>query len=273
MTKRTSLLFSLILAALVFAGSCYYLYKTLKYHKESVPVAVKASNLFVNAVPFSDVTDTMEGRLKVETANNIRKSLLNPSLPAELNLKMTFYPQAPFGNWDYPWQETCEEASALLIANEYFNYGWTAAQFNEQLLKLVDWEKKEFGDYKHTNIQQTAAILNDYLGLKTVIHENPTFENVQRIIAKGHFIIMTFAGKHLGNPFYKNGGPTYHAMVIKGYKEGAKVITSDVGTRHGENYVYSWATLEKASHDFAQPIEEGPKRMIEVVPPNDNGSK
>lgn len=41
-------------------------------------------------------------------------------VPTAINLQAVFYAQAPGGNWDYPWQEACEEASILLIANEYF---------------------------------------------------------------------------------------------------------------------------------------------------------
>jgi len=180
---------------------------------------------------------------------------------------MTFYPQAPFGNWDMPWQEACEEASVLLVANEYKSENWTAEEFNDQILKLVEWEKKTFGDYKHTTVKETARILNEYLGLKTLIYENPTYEDVRKIIARGHFVVMTFDGKKIGNPFYKNGGPVYHAMVIKGYKSGVKVITADVGTRRGEDYVYPWETLQNALHDYAVPMSDGAKRMIEVIPP------
>lgn len=189
-------------------------------------------------------------------------------LPLALNLEVPFYSQAPFSNWDYPWQEACEEASALLVANTYFNHKWTREQFNEQILSLVDWEKKTFGDYKHTDVDQTAKLLKDYLGLETVIHENPTFEDVKEILSHGHLIVMTFAGKDLHNPNYKNGGPNYHAMVIKGYKdEGQKIITNDVGTRNGENYVYSWTTINNSLHDYAEPINKGAKRIIEVIPP------
>ncbi len=189
-------------------------------------------------------------------------------LPLSLNLDIPFYTQAPFSNWDNPWQEACEEASVLLIANAYYDHNWTREQFNDQILKLVEWEKKRFGDYKHTSVEQTAEILADYLGLKTVIVENPSYEDIMKTLNKGHLIVMTFAGKKIGNPNYKNGGPVYHAMVVKGYKEGKKVITHDVGTRKGENYVYRWSVLQNALHDWAEPIESGEKRMIEVLPPS-----
>ena len=137
-----------------------------------------------------------------------------------------------------------------------------------EILELVDWEMDQFGDYEHTSVDQTAKILGNYLGLKTVIHENPTLDDVKEVLADGHFIIMTLAGKELGNPFFTNGGPVYHAVLVKGYKKDGRVIVHDVGTRNGENYVYSWSVMENALHDYAEPIESGTKRMIEVLPPD-----
>ena len=190
--------------------------------------------------------------------------------PKELNLAMTFYSQAPFADWSMPWQEACEEASVLLIANTYFKHDWSKEEFRDQILALVEWENQTFGDYKHTDAAQTIKILNDYLNLETHLIEQPTFEDIKNSITKGHLLVGLFAGKKIGNPNYKNGGPNYHAMVIKGYKDGFKVITEDVGTRKGEDYVYSWPTLNAALHDYAEPIEKGKPVLIEVIPPSIN---
>jgi len=260
MKKKHLIIIPIILA--ILAGSAFAFMSYHKYWKEAVPVAVDFSS--IEKTKPQSLPESQQGALpgeSPETAAGLAEA------PSELNLKMTFYAQAPFGNWDYPWQEACEEASILLVANTYFDYQWTREQFNDQILKMVDWENKYFGDYKHTDVDETVVMLKKYLKLDSVVHENPTFEDVQKTLAKGHIIVMTFAGKHLGNPFFKNGGPIYHAMVIKGYKAGEKIITEDVGTRNGEDYVYSWETIDNALHDYYQPIENGAKRMIEVLPP------
>jgi hypothetical protein len=166
-----------------------------------------------------------------------------------------------------PWQEACEEASLLLITNEYLHKNWTLSEFNDQILMLVAWENKVFGYYTDTTVREIAQMLKDNFNLDSVIHENPSYEEIQEILANGHLIIMTFAGKEIGNPNYKNGGPPYHAMVIKGYKEGEKLITNDVGTKRGADYVYDWKALQNALHDWTIPIDNGPKRMLEVLPP------
>lgn len=186
-----------------------------------------------------------------------------------LNIAMPFYSQAPYGNWDYPWQEACEEASVLLVANLYKEMELDREEFNEELLRLVDWEIEYFGAYEHTTIEQTAEMMELQYGLKTVIHEYPTFEDIQAILNEGHLIIAPFAGKFLGNPNFRNGGPIYHMLVIKGYDaENLQIVTHDVGTRNGADYVYEWTVIENALHDWHEEnMLLGDKQIIEILPP------
>lgn len=236
----------------VIGGGGYLLSRSLKYQKETVPEQMSIQQVLESAELRKNSEMQEAGKLE---------------LPPSLNLEAPFYSQAPFGNWDYPWQEACEEAAVLLAANAYFDHQWTKEQFNEEILAIVDWEIETFGYYEHTNVDQTAYMLEEYLGLETVIHEDPTLEDVQKILASGHLMVMPFAGKELENPFFTNGGPNYHVMLIKGYKEGEKIITHEVGTRRGEDYVYSWDVIENSLHDYAEPIQKGAKRFIEVLPP------
>ena len=192
---------------------------------------------------------------------------VQPELPSFINIEMPFYTQAPLSNWDYPWQEACEEASVLLVANVYKGMNLTVNGFNDELLRLVDWEIVTFGAYEHTTIAQTAEMMETNYGLETVIHDNPTFEDFQEILAAGHLIIAPFAGQHLGNPNYKNGGPVYHMMVVKGYDaDKMQMVTHDVGTRNGADYVYDWETINFALHDWDDnDILLGEPRIIEVL--------
>lgn len=186
--------------------------------------------------------------------------------PAVLNIDLPFYTQAPFSNWDYPWQEACEEASSALVANLYLEKNWTREEFNDELIRLVDWEMKNFGAYEHTTIEQTAQMIRENYNLKTIIHDNPSYEDLQKTLAEGHLIVAPFAGKLLGNPNFKNGGPPYHMLVIKGYDSiQNQVVTHDVGTRNGADYVYSWAVIANALHDWnGENIELGTPRWIEI---------
>ncbi len=194
----------------------------------------------------------------------------NPSeLPSELNIEMVFYTQAPHSNWDYPWQEACEEASTLLVANLYKNMNLDRDAYNEELLRLVDWEMETFGAYEHTTVEQTVQMIEENYGLETKVHLNPSFEDIQSILAKGNLIISPMAGKELHNPNFKNGGPVYHMFVVKGYNaEKKQIVTAEVGTRMGEDYVYSWDVFANALHDWhAEDIHLGEKKIIEVVKP------
>lgn len=244
----------LFLATLALLGSGAYLARS--YWKEQAlqgpdaPIPMELEDILEDKKSLNDLPEVM------------------PDLPETINIDMPFYTQAPLSNWDYPWQEACEEASVLLIANFYKGMNLDVNGFNDELLRLVDWEMEYFGAYEHTTIAQTAEMMETQYGLETVIHENPTFEDFQEILAQGHLIIAPFAGQHLGNPNYKNGGPVYHMMVVKGYDSvKMQIVTHDVGTRNGADYVYAWETVNFALHDWDDnTILQGDARILEVLP-------
>ncbi|MFA5788355.1 MAG: C39 family peptidase [Candidatus Gracilibacteria bacterium] len=207
--------------------------------------------------------DLLEGKKSIDDLPRVQEEL-----PTSINIDLPFYTQAPYSNWDYPWQEACEEASVLLVANVYKGLNLDREAYNTELLRLIDWEIGYFGAYEHTTVAQTAEMIKIQYGLETVIHDNPTFEDFQEILADGHLIIAPFAGKYLGNPNYLNGGPIYHMMVVKGYDaEKMQIVTHDVGTRNGADYVYDWAVIENALHDWNNTdMLKGTPRIIEVLP-------
>ncbi len=228
--------------------------------------AMKAREFYMNQKLLSP-TAPVEAEWTVKTTAPETPTL--SETPVELNLELAFFTQAPYSNWDYPWQEACEEASVLLVANKLLALNLSTETYNTELLDIVNWEIDRFGAYEHTTAEQTAEILKERYGLGSKIHDNPTFEDIQKILNEGHFIIAPFAGKKLNNPNFKNGGPNYHMLVIKGYrKDPAQIVTHDVGTRNGANYVYSWETIQNALHDWSEPdILEGTPRIIEVLNP------
>ncbi len=188
--------------------------------------------------------------------------------PHCLNIKMQFFPQAPYADWNMPYQEACEEASVLLAANSLKKLNLDLKSFDTELLKIVEWEIGRFGDYKHTDIRQTEIMINEYFNLRTRIHKDPSYDDIASIITKGNLIIAPFAGKVLGNPYFLNGGPRYHMLVIKGFnKEKKTIITHDVGTRRGSDFVYEWDALNNALHDWNDfDMMLGEKLIIEVSP-------
>jgi hypothetical protein len=218
-----------------------------------------------DSTPIADVVDATEPKADPAPTTPVTDS---GALPEQLNIEVPFYTQAPTGNWDYPWQDACEEASVALIANVYLNKNWTRDEFNAELLALVDWQGKNDMDYHDTTVAETAEFMKVNYGLESIVHENPTFENIQKILADGHLIIGGFAGKQLYNPNFTNGGPIYHMLVIKGYDSAKQqIVTNDVGTRNGADYVYSWTVMENALHDWnPTDINAGAKLILEVLP-------
>lgn len=247
--------FVLLLILAVFSAGFLYYRTAGKYVKEQAPDAISIDSLPGLTAPPDD-PETVLSEKEQTTAN----------YPAKLNLNVPFFAQAPKGDWSYPYQEACEEASVLTVANLYLKMGLTVDSFDKELLKIVDWEVEKFGSYLDTTVEETAQIAQEMYGLKTKVHVNPDFKTIQAILNKGHLIIAPFAGRQLGNPNFRNGGPKYHMLVIKGYDATQqKIVTNDVGTRNGSDYVYTWDVLYSALHDWNDGnVESGAKKILEV---------
>lgn len=184
-------------------------------------------------------------------------------LPEAINLDVPFYSQAPDEDWSYPWQEACEEASIALAYHYFVEPGFSKEDFKKDVLALVDWQNEHFGDYWHTTMEQTAMMLEEYYGFSDYrILENPTIEDLKRELAQGHPIVAPFDGQGLENPFFSNGGPYYHVLVIKGY-DRSNFITNDVGTRRGQDFTYPQQKFMSALHDYHPTnMKLGAKKVI-----------
>lgn len=202
---------------------------------------------------------------------------LQPELKAEINLDVPFSTQAPLVNWDLPYQEACEEASMLLVHRFYTGEPLIPTIADQEILKLVEWEKKTFGYYEHTTAEETARILREYFGYQDVeVRYDISIEDIKNEVVQGRPVIVPFAGRLLGNPNYKQPGPIYHMLVVKGFTKDGHIITNDVGTRRGHNYVYDPNVFWNAIHDApeggsawnnpnpAEYIKTGRKAMIIV---------
>jgi len=78
--------------------------------------------------------------------------------PLEINLGVPFSSQAPHGNWELPYQETCEETSAMLVDGFWSGRDFSPDSADAELLDLVGWSQRRFGFYFHTTVEQTAVI-------------------------------------------------------------------------------------------------------------------
>lgn len=172
------------------------------------------------------------------------------TLPDEAMLDVPFMVQAPFANWDALHQETCEEASLMMV--RYFRqkeaFG-SLQEIDDELKALVAWETGRGFEYD-VSLKELSRIARDYYAMTSGrIIVNPTVYDIQSEIAAGRPVIVPAAGRLLDNPNFTGGGPPYHMFVITGYDRNG-FITNDPGTRRGENFRYTYQNLMAAVHDW-----------------------
>lgn len=204
----------------------------------------------------------------VTTTSAISTSSNSTILPEEINLAVPFVSQAPFRNWDEVHNETCEEASVLMVNGFYKKEIYTRQEMEDNLLSLVEWQKEKFGFFEDTNVEETVQMMREFFGFtEAKVIYDITVEDIKKELAAGRPVIIPAAGKLLPNPYFRNGGPVYHMLVLKGYTKDGKFISNDPGTNTlGENFTYEFGALYDAIHDWVKDgdILTGRKAMIVV---------
>ncbi len=190
-------------------------------------------------------------------------------IPSEFNLDVPFTTQSPFAEWTEQENESCEEASALIVHYYWQNKTFTQDVAKQELQTVVDFENDYFGFYKDTTAEQTAEFIKELWGYERVdVVYDPTIDDIKKEVAQGRPVILPAAGRMLGNPNFKQPGPLYHMLVVRGWTEDM-IITNDPGTRKGESYQYAPDVLYNAIHDWNDgDVDNGRKVMIVVWPNN-----
>ncbi|MEA2088504.1 MAG: C39 family peptidase [Patescibacteria group bacterium] len=198
----------------------------------------------------------------------------NKVLPSEIHHDVPFTSQAPFRDWGMPYQEACEEA-AVLITMRYFDNSGFKDKYDarEALLKIIDWEKQNFGFYKDSSATTTAKIIADFYNYKNVkVSYKITIEKIKKELAEGNLIIIPVAGRNLENPYFTPPGPIYHNLVIVGYNDKKEIFyTNDPGIMSGKDFKYSYENIIKSIADWSyekKTIDKNRKVMI-IVKKND----
>jgi len=189
-----------------------------------------------------------------------------PDFVPAINLRMAFMIQAPQQIWDDLHGEACEEASSIMLAAYYENEAEiTLEEAEARIINAVTYEAETFGYHLDTTAAETAQMLREHFGVSGAqVFEIDSIDDIKLRLNAGHPVIVPAYGKALGNPNFRNGGPLYHMMVIKGYTD-THFITNDPGTRRGANYVYDFETLWNAIHDWNDgDVPNGQKVMIAI---------
>jgi len=201
--------------------------------------------------------------------NQADEEISETELTQKIQIDVPFTSQAPLANWDIFHEEACEEASIIMVKFFLDKKSFTSETADKEILNMIDFEMKNYGDYKDSTASQMVQLAKDFYGplpenkkLKAIYDIKR--EDIKKYLARGNPIIVPAAGRLLGNPNFTHPGPLYHALVLVGY-EGNEIITNDPGTRKGKNYRYNIDVLYNAIHDFPgnkDNIENGRKAMI-----------
>ncbi|MCX6741054.1 MAG: C39 family peptidase [Candidatus Parcubacteria bacterium] len=187
------------------------------------------------------------------TKNSAPKTITTPNsvaVPDKFLLTVPFTSQAPFGVWDPVHNDACEEAALIMAKSWVDGHLLNATIADKEILEAVAWEAKTWGQQYELTAERMATLGKDFLGLKNIkIFAGLTTNDMKSQLSQGNLILVPVAGRLLGNPYYRQPGPIYHILVIKGYNE-QEFITNDAGTRRGESYSYFYQTLLNAVHDW-----------------------
>lgn len=188
--------------------------------------------------------------------------------PAEINLAVPFIMQSPFSKWDFFHNETCEEAAALMVQMFYQQKTeLTKREAEDAIVAITEWEKEHLGFFEDTTAEETAQVMREFLNLPgaTAVMD-VSMEDIKTEVAAGRPVIVPAAGKLLPNPYFRNGGPRYHMVVVKGYTQDGRFITNDPGVGRGKDFLYKFGDLYNAMHDWVKDgdILTGGKAMIVV---------
>ena len=218
------------------------------------------------------------GLVNNQLANESTEQIPQPEQPAEfpqtsnqeeeivaeikpsVNFDVSFASQAPLGKWDDLHNESCEEA-ALIMAKYWLDKKELTPEIMEkEILAMVDWQIKNWGGHYDLNVENVVRLGQDYLGLQKIYYTQiNSINDVKYELSKDNLVIVPTAGRLLKNQYYRQPGPVYHALVVKGYG-GEKIITNDPGTKRGKDFAYAYQNFLDSIHNW--PFELGEKENL-----------
>lgn len=210
--------------------------------------------------------------LTEKTGKQVNKKLRAEEIAESVSLEVPFTSQAPHSNWNMPWQEACEEAALMMVHHYLLGHGDVMDKnaANLEILKMVDWQIKNWGGHFDLSASEIARLAEEYYGHKNVkVKYDVRVKDIKRELSQGNPVIVPAAGRLLANPYFTPPGPVYHNLVIVGYDENG-FITNDPGVWQGHRFRYSYENLLDSVHDFVDgttkanphPILSGKKAMI-----------
>lgn len=231
----------------------------LRTVQKEVEDMTNSTGAAVNVDTFVDDVKATEA-----TSSTAVSSVTGNDLPARYVIEVPFIVQAPTGNWNMPYQEACEESSLIMVHHFLQGTSITPEQADKEILDIVKWENEEFNYSADVTIEELKQIAEDYYNHTGQLFYDFTIEDMKKLLAQGHPIIVPLAGRDVGNPYYSGEGPWYHMLVVTGY-DGNYFITNDVGTKRGHNFRYPMERFYNAIHNWTgqkEDIRNGKKAIL-----------
>jgi len=201
-----------------------------------------------------------------ESTSSVEDSQREFEIPSSVQLDVPFTSQAPFADWNPPFDEACEEASAIIVHHYLSGEPLTPEIADAEIRALAQWEEDN-GYAIDITTEQLAEVIRTYYGYNTRVSETVTTDSILYELSQGNPVIVPLAGQDIGNPYYSGDGPPYHMLVITGYTR-TRFITNDPGTKRGEGYTYPFDTIINAVHDWngsTETIRQGKKVMLVIT--------
>jgi len=182
--------------------------------------------------------------------NKQNEQMTAPEIKSKIDLAVPFTVQAPYAVWDDAHNEACEEAVLIMAKYWVNNRDLTKEAAEQEILDAIQWQEQVFGGHYDLNVSDVVRLGAQYFGFEKIYFTS--LKNVSDIkyqLSQGKLVILPTAGRLLNNPYFRQPGPAYHMVVVKGYNNEG-IITHDPGTKRGMDFVYSDEVLFQAVHDW-----------------------
>ncbi len=194
--------------------------------------------------------------------------IVKENLPSEFNLAVPFTSQAPKAVWDEDHKEFCEEAS-ILMARRFFE-GEPAGLIDPdsaetELQAIKAWQLERLGAFKDTTAEKTAIVVREKYRLFAEVVVTPDLAGLKTRLLAGELILLPANGRALKNPYFRQPGPIYHMLVIRGFTQDGRLIVNDPGTKRGEAYLYQPNTIFEANGDWSHEKGEADQSLKRII--------
>jgi hypothetical protein len=210
----------------------------------------------------------MKQRIIQSTTISVVGFFLMPVLVHAANLSVPFTSQSPYGNWQEPWHNACEETSIVMVDAYYRDETiFTRTEAKAEILEIFRIKNTYIGKSLDETVQTMQQLINNFLPWEATMVDRPTLAQIIAEIDADRPVIIPVIADMLQNPHFRGTFP-YHVLVISGYDDTTQeFITQEPGTRHGEDYRYTYATLLAAMRDFdSVDMNRAPQRVLFTSP-------